>query len=226
MKGFVNMKKNKFIIFLLICSISLLGCNDSTSKNKSNSINDKEVISQISDEIHSYFRNEIVDESTKDNLPFMVIVENSTAARPQSGLSSADIIYETSAEGGIPRFIALFQQNQPDVIGPVRSVRPYFIDIAEDYNIPFAHCGGSEEALNEIQTTSSLMSINEISNSNYFWRSSDRVAPHNLYTSSTNLLKYISDNSLNTDFNVPIEFDDNFFNSTNCKSLSKIYILL
>ena len=46
-----------------------------------------------------------------DNIPFLVIVENSKAARPQSGLSEADIVYETMAEGGIPRFMALFHSN-------------------------------------------------------------------------------------------------------------------
>lgn len=62
--------------------------------------------------------------------PLAVMIENSTDARPQSGLTSADIVYETVAEGGITRFMALFYCNSlSDIqVGPVRSARTYFID--------------------------------------------------------------------------------------------------
>ena len=212
----------KFIknFLILLLSLLLIGCSSGT-KIKTNNDN-----TSTQTKYYSPFRNEEVNKDTFDHIPFMVMVENSTDARPQSGLSHADIIYETLAEGGIPRFIALFQQSYPEMIGPVRSVRPYFIDIAEMYNVPFAHCGGSEEALTEISNSTSLMSINEISNGNYFWRNKDRVAPHNLYTSSTNIINYIDSKLWSVSYNNPLTFDNNYFKSSEISSVNNIKILI
>lgn len=209
-----------FLIILL--SFLLIGCSTS-SKKESPDKNSNKTPSET--KFYSPFTNEEVDKSTSYQTPFMVIVENSIGARPQRGLSSADIIYETSAEGGIPRFIALFQKAYPEIIGPVRSVRPYFIDIAEMYNLPFAHCGGSEEALTEITSSSSLMSINEINNGSYFWRSKDRVAPHNLYTSSSNIINFINSKQWNSSYNNILTFDNNYFKSSELPSVNAIKII-
>lgn len=81
---------------------------------------------ELSLETLSPYTGNILESDSIDNIPFMCIIENSRAARPQSGLSEADIVYETMAEAGIPRFLAVFYENSPEVIGPVRSVRPYF----------------------------------------------------------------------------------------------------
>lgn len=77
--------------------------------------------------------------------PLAVMIENHTEAKPQSGLTSADIIYEAVAEGGITRFMALFYCNLSDVqIGPVRSARTYYLDWLGEYNNPlYAHVGGA-----------------------------------------------------------------------------------
>ncbi len=76
--------------------------------------------------------------------PLAVMIENSTDARPQSGLSSADIIYEAVAEGGITRFMALYYCNLNDIqVGPVRSARTYFLDWLSEYNALYAHVGGA-----------------------------------------------------------------------------------
>ena len=63
----------------------------------------------------------------------------------------AEVVYEAIAEGGITRFEAFYQQNKPQLIGPVRSVRPYYIDWAVPYQPSFAHVGGSAVALKEIR---------------------------------------------------------------------------
>lgn len=77
--------------------------------------------------------------------PLAVMIENSTAARPQSGLSYADVVYEAVAEGGITRFMAVFYcDSLPDVqVGPVRSARTYFLDWASEYDALYAHVGGA-----------------------------------------------------------------------------------
>ncbi len=64
--------------------------------------------------------------------PIIVTINNHPAARPQSGLAAADIIYEMLAEGNVTRFLAVYQSELPENIGPVRSARSYFIDMAYD----------------------------------------------------------------------------------------------
>jgi hypothetical protein len=87
--------------------------------------------------------------------PIAAMIENHLDARPQSGLSRADVIYEAVAEGGITRFLAIFYCNaaKEDVtIGPLRSARVYFIDWASEYEMPlYVHFGGA----NNIDTKSS-----------------------------------------------------------------------
>ncbi|MBI2597281.1 DUF3048 domain-containing protein [Candidatus Daviesbacteria bacterium] len=76
--------------------------------------------------------------------PLAVMIENHSEARPQSGLSSADVVYEAVAEGGITRFMALFYCNLSDAqVGPVRSARTYFLDWLGEYDALYAHVGGA-----------------------------------------------------------------------------------
>lgn len=119
---------------------------------------------------------------------FGVVIENSPEARPQSGLSQAGVVYEALAEGGITRFLAIFQDQQPAKLGPVRSLRPYFIDWIQEYNnAPIAHAGGSSQALAEVPQLG-VKSMNGLNFGSSFIRASDRFAPHNLYTTSALLL--------------------------------------
>ncbi|GAA0067265.1 MAG: DUF3048 domain-containing protein [Clostridium perfringens] len=178
---------------------------------------------ELSLETLSPYTGKILESDSIDNIPFMCIIENSRAARPQSGLSEADIVYETMAEAGIPRFLAVFYENSPDVIGPVRSVRPYFLDISKEHDLPFAHCGGSSEALATISSDKSLNSINEIKNGSAFWRDNTRKAPHNLYTSANNIRNFISDNGYEYSKNNALSFKDNsLLNSSNYISEIKL----
>jgi hypothetical protein len=68
-----------------------------------------------------------------------VKIENSPAARPQTGLDMADVVYEMISEGGITRFHALFQSQVPKVVGPVRSCRPPDLYLVPQYNSLLAH---------------------------------------------------------------------------------------
>ncbi|MFZ1360888.1 MAG: DUF3048 domain-containing protein [Candidatus Saccharimonadales bacterium] len=111
-----------------------------------------------------------------------IMLENSPAARPQSGLKAAGVVFEAIAEGGVTRFLALYQQEKPPLIGPVRSLRPYYIDWLAPFEPSVAHVGGSKLALDEIRN-GSYRDIDEFFNSQTYWRASDRYAPHNVYTS-------------------------------------------
>lgn len=115
---------------------------------------------------------------------FAVMVENSAEAWPLSGLSAARLVIEAPVEGTIPRLSVYFDDTQVDVkkIGPVRSVRPYYLDWAAGFNAMLAHVGGSPEALSLVDTRGSV-TLNEFFWGRFFWRSLDRYAPHNVYTS-------------------------------------------
>ncbi len=79
--------------------------------------------------------------------PLAVMIENTPDARPQSGLSNSDVVFEAIAEGGVTRFMALFYcdvQRQDTVLAPVRSARTYFVDYASGFNLPlYVHVGGA-----------------------------------------------------------------------------------
>ncbi len=111
-----------------------------------------------------------------------IMIENSPDARPQSGLKQAGIVYEAVAEAGITRFLALYQEAKPGLIGPVRSVRMYYVDWAAPYNATIVHIGGSAAALAEVRN-GNYRDGDQFFNAAYFWRATDRYAPHNVYTS-------------------------------------------
>jgi hypothetical protein len=77
--------------------------------------------------------------------PLGVMIENSKPSRPQSGISFADVVYEANAEGGIPRFLAVYYCQSTDYVGPVRSARTYFLDWISEYGSSplYAHVGGA-----------------------------------------------------------------------------------
>ena len=118
-------------------------------------------------------------------LPMSVVISNGADARPDAGIENAALVYEALVEGGITRFLAIFNPSMAtEKIGPVRSARSYFVDIAEELNALFVHVGGSPDALADIRKTSDLIDLNEMgSDEIYFWRSKQRSAPHNTYTS-------------------------------------------
>lgn len=117
-----------------------------------------------------------------------VMVENEIAARPQSGLGSAGVVFEALAEGGITRFVALYQSNDSTSIGPVRSARPYYISWILGFDADYAHVGGSAQALSDI-TQWNVKDMNEFYNAAYYQRISSRAAPHNVYTNTAELSK-------------------------------------
>lgn len=125
---------------------------------------------------------EVTDQSTTTKPVTGIMIENSPDARPQSGLKQAEVVYEAIAEGGITRFLALYQQNKPQLIGPVRSVRMYYVDWLKPYDASVAHVGGSAAALKEVRN-GSYRDLDQFFNSASYWRATDRYAPHNVYTS-------------------------------------------
>jgi len=135
---------------------------------------------------------QISEDAAKQPVVGIMIENHYPDARPQSGLSAAGAVYEAFAEGGITRFLAIFQEPLPDSIGPVRSLRPYFLRWGLEYNIPVAHAGGSQPALADIGTLG-MKNIEALAyGSSYFFRASDRPSPHNLYTNNSKLTALVS----------------------------------
>lgn len=130
--------------------------------------------------------------------PLAVMIENHTEARPQSGLSAADVVYEAVAEGGITRFMALFYCNLSDVqVGPVRSARTYFVDWLGEYDALYAHVGGANspgpaDALGQI-IRYEVKDLNQFSiGFPVFWRDYQRLGhpvatEHTMYSTTAKL---------------------------------------
>jgi hypothetical protein len=114
--------------------------------------------------------------------PLAVMVDNFPAARPQTGLAAADIVYEALAEGGITRFLAIYTGADPELVGPVRSARHYYVYWAAEYNAPVVHVMASDEGYAAFVNTG-LPDLDEHRGDPGFQRSPDRPMPYNTYTS-------------------------------------------
>lgn len=123
-----------------------------------------------------------VSESDTKRPVTAIMIENSPDARPQSGLKDSGVVFEAIAEGGITRFLTLHQEDQPQIIGPVRSLRPYYVDWLAAFDPAVAHVGGSAKALAEVRN-GKYKDIDQFFNGPSYWRAKDRYAPHNVYTS-------------------------------------------
>lgn len=112
-----------------------------------------------------------------------VMLDNHSGARPQAGLKDAEIVIEALAEGNITRYMAVFFGGMPELVGPIRSARPYFIDRAMEYEAVYVHIGGSPKALSDVKKLS-LADLDGLSSSNkVFFRKSHKKMPHNAYSS-------------------------------------------
>ena len=128
--------------------------------------------------------------------PFTVMINNHTEALPQCGVGGADIIYEVLVEGGITRMMAVFSDiREADTLMAVRSIRPYYLDIALSYGAVICHAGGSDEAYSRI-SNEKLNNIDGVRGSGYgltvFDRDRARVSAgigleHTMYTDGEKL---------------------------------------
>ncbi|MFH2062774.1 MAG: DUF3048 domain-containing protein [bacterium] len=129
----------------------------------------------------------------EDGRLFAVTIDNIAVARPSASVAAASLVWEAPVEGGITRLLILVRDGAGlRRIGPVRSVRPYFIDWAEEYGAVMTHVGGSPQALQELHD-SGWPELDEMRNGGYFWRDRSRSAPHNAYTSSDLLHESLDD---------------------------------
>lgn len=141
--------------------------------------------------------------------PMGVMIENQVDARPQSGISFADVVYEAVAEGGITRTLNIFYCQDAPMVGPVRSARTYFVDFVSEYgDYPlYAHVGGA----NASGDADALGQINDYGWGGYndlnqfsigfptYWRDYTReghdvATEHTMYSTTTKLWQFTKDN--------------------------------
>jgi hypothetical protein len=116
-----------------------------------------------------------------------VKIDNIAQARPQTGLTSVDIVYVLPVEGGLSRFLAVFSSHLPPVIGPVRSAREDDLELVRQFGRPaFAYSGATPHLLPFIHRAR-VVDLYAGLTSGYY-RSPSRVAPHNLYAHPAQLI--------------------------------------
>jgi len=119
--------------------------------------------------------------------PIAVMIDDSPAARQQAGLSVASIVWQAPAEGGIPRYMAIFQSGTPPRIGPVRSARLYFVRWAAEWKAVYLHAGGPPPLRAYLAGRQKLViDVNGRATS----RVRFRAAPHNLYSEGPRLRRF------------------------------------
>ncbi len=130
----------------------------------------------------------LVPKALSTRHPLGVMVENHVDARPQSGLSAAGLVYEAIAEGGITRYLAFFSGYDIAKIGPIRSARTYYVDIAKGFNAYFAHVGGNYNALSLIKSIN-VLDLDQFANPAAYWRDTSRrvATEHTVYSSTEKL---------------------------------------
>lgn len=130
-----------------------------------------------------------------------VVIDNTENARPQSGLELAEVVIEVPVEGGQTRLLAIISGEDQELLGPIRSARGYFVDLAKEYKAILVHAGGSMDALEALQNEK-IDNLDEIYGGTHvaaaFWRVMERPKPYNLYSSSDSLRRA----AINTKYNL------------------------
>ncbi len=142
-----------------------------------------------------------LSESAIGARPVAVMVENAPAARPQWGMSTPDVIIEGVVEGGITRMMWLYADvTKMPKVGPVRSARHDYVEIAQGMNAIYVHWGGSNLAYNKISEIG-MKDIDGLKDGAYFKRDSSRSSrgtEHTGYTTGEYIAKAIANKKLTT----------------------------
>ena len=210
--------------------------NDSIQNDTSLSADEQETSEEetvVKDEHPNEQRSRItgkwIDKSTADNVPVAVMFSNVKAAMPQSSISEADIVFESLVEGGITRLCCVFENKpQLDKIGPVRSCRTYYLLFAKEFEAGYVHFGYSEYAEQYLKQDK----FHSLDGMVYcdFYRTSDRKAPHNAYTSWSGIMQSYNAKGYpaqySQDYNAPFTFntdDSNDITIQNGQACNKFY---
>ena len=115
-----------------------------------------------------------------------VKVENAPESRPQAGLEAADVVYEEQVEGGLTRFLAMFQSTDSELVGPIRSLRPTDPEVVRPFGGLFAYSGGTKKFIDMLHATP-LQDIGFDTMPQLYDKRRDKEAPHHIYSSTEKL---------------------------------------
>jgi hypothetical protein len=125
-------------------------------------------------------------------LPMALMVDDQAIARPQSGISSASIVYQAPADGAQDRYMMVFQEGTATDIGPIRSARPYYVYWADEYKAMLGHFGGDRQSLLWVipANLTNMYNMDALSGTGGcpYHRISTRPGPHNAYTNTAALI--------------------------------------
>ena len=124
-------------------------------------------------------------------LPMAIMIDDNSVARPQSGISSASIVYQAYADGGEDRYMFVFQEGTATDIGPVRSARPYYVYWAVEYKALYGHFGGDANSLRVVipANAKNIYNMDDLNGGACpYHRITTRPAPHNAYTNTAALI--------------------------------------
>jgi len=117
-------------------------------------------------------------EGTKVGPALSVKICNVFHCEPQDGLNQADVVFEEIVEGGITRYVSIWNSNVPAVVGPVRSLRPMDADIAAPFGVIIAYSGYGAQETRDLAVDTGLVNVTE--NDPAMFRNDYNVAPYNL----------------------------------------------
>ena len=172
----------------------LLGC-----KNNATEVIFSEIsVSENGDKVYSDLTGDLLTDAALKTAPaYCIQTPNGTdGARPQAGLNEAGVIFEAIAESGITRFAAIYQNPSAAVIGPIRSLRIYYLEWDTPFDCTIVHAGGAADALAAV-AAGGYKDLSE--NYSYMYRGTygSRLW-NNLFTTSTYLKKFSTDHGYNT----------------------------
>jgi hypothetical protein len=120
--------------------------------------------------------------------PALVVkIDNAPAARPQFGLSQADLVYEERVEGSVTRLATVFHSTDADPVGPIRSFRTTDLDIVANLNFPLFAWSGANAAFAALARSGPLNDVGYDVASSAYYRERSRRAPHNLLSTTPRL---------------------------------------
>ncbi len=202
------MKKLGIILLGLLLLVGCSGKNNVVEEPKEPEEKEEVVVEEP--KIYSPLRGEEVAEEVT-RTPIAIMLDNHTDARPQMGINNTDILYEYKVEGQFTRYMAIFNQELPTHVGPVRSARPYFVDRAYEDRAIYIHWGGSEAGYAEI----SKVGVDEIDGiayeGIYMFRNKEvgKRAPHNGYIKYEDIEKWAEKKGVDLNKGVAVPFNYN-----------------
>lgn len=143
---------------------------------------------------YSYLTGEAIASEDIMKRPIAIMTENTKQALPQYGIGNAGVIVEAPVEGSYTRLMTITEDYKGlEKMGNVRSCRPYYVYIADEFDAIYAHFGGSVQGLDLIATgiVDNLSGLDGSVEKVMYYRTNDRKAPHNAYTSEEGILKGI-----------------------------------